>query len=373
MKKNIISTAFIATALLMAACMQEHDEGTQTSASLITFNVPSTQWNQATTRAKVFSSINDLKASTTDIRVTAKYHSDHTVYFQNERLQFLNNTWTLSKKINDTWVAANYYWIPNTPLDFFADVVSGNGDRSAFDSQVSNKAEYTFDYTVPAAIANQHDYIYAVSLNQSRNDAGVPLEFKHALSQIVFTASVAENWNVTIEKITIVNVRSAGTFSYETQAWSDLDDPDESYVFTLATPKVFNGMSAAERLLAANDERLVLMPQTLNNPWVPKTTSGDRTPITTANTQLQSYVIVSCKIQDRNDNNYYVGSSATYGNVYAPLSGTWEPNKVYIYDLPFGAGYKADGRKTIEQITLSATIVDWTTGETVDDGIARFD
>ena len=359
----------IAMTILMAACSQENVEDNQASQNLITFSVPDMLWNKANTRAQVLGSIEDLKASTTEIRVTAKIHTDHSkVYINNERLQYLNNTWTLSKYVNNAWIASKYYWLPNTPLDFFADVVSGN--RTAFNSQVSNQTNYTFDYTVPTTIANQHDYVYAVSLNTQKSDDPIPLDFRHALSQIVFTASVAENWYVEIKSITIHNISSTGTFSYETGLWTNLNAASTDYVFQLASAETFNGISAARRLQATDDERLVLMPQTLDS-WSPKV-GGVRVPIATADAQNKSYVAIECKIKHPSEANYYAGTNTTYGTIYAPISGTWEPNKIYIYELPFGYGYNADGKPTIEQITLSTTILDWTTGE-IQSGNAEFD
>lgn len=372
----------IAMAMLMAACSQENVESNQESQGLITFSVPEMQWNKANTRAQVLGSIEDLKASTTDIRVTAKYHDDHSkVYINNERLQYLDNTWTLSKYVDNAWIATKYYWLPNTSLDFFADVVSGN--RSTFNSLLTNKTDYTFDYVVPDAIADQHDYIYAVSLNQSHDENGVPLEFKHALSQIVFMASVSENWNVSIKSITIHNIKNAGTFDYRTGLWTNSGTANHSMVFTLATPKVFEGHSGEERLQAVNDERLVLMPQELNNPWqIPDDPDPNVNHITTvAEPNLQSYVEIVCKIQSRISGTYYAGGATEWGTVYAPISGvletgktakTWEPNKKYIYTLPFGAGYKATGEETIQYIGLSATVTDWEAGETAE-GSALFD
>lgn len=366
----------IAMAMLMAACSQENVEGNQESQGLITFSVPEMQWNKANTRAQVLGSIEDLKASTTDIRVTAKYHDDHSkVYINNERLQYLDNTWTLSKYVDNAWIATKYYWLPNTSLDFFADVVSGN--RTAFNNQVSNSTNYTFDYTVPTTIANQHDYVYAVSLNTLKSDNPIPLDFRHALSQVVFTASVAENWKVTIHSITIHNIKNSGTFSYETQGWTLSGNAQYNYTFPLGTDKVFSEASASERLLAANDERLVLMPQAIT-PWNPETET-----IAQANSNHHSYVSISCKIQNNANGAYYAGNSGAndWGTIYAPISvpssdasevNTWKPNKKYIYELPFGAGYKDDGKKTIDQITLSATIVNWGAGESKD-GFAQFE
>ncbi|MBR1411330.1 MAG: fimbrillin family protein [Prevotella sp.] len=338
----------------LVACSKESVEE-NASSDVIKFKTPTFQKLSSATRASVFTSIDDLQKDATDIRVTAKYHNDHSkVYIDSERLKYESGAWTINK----------YFWIPNQYLDFFAEVVAGNGDRTYF-SKV-NPTNYTFDYTVPTDITKQYDYIYAVCLNKYKED--IPLEFRHALSQIVFTASVAENWDVMVNKITIVNVHSAGTFSYETQGWTTTDEATNSYVFQLGTPKVFNGTSAAVRLQTENDERLLQMPQTLN-PWV-----LDPTPetITQANENKHSYIIINCKIRNIDKNTYYAGDANTYGNIYAAIDGTWESNKLYTYELAFGAGYKDSGEQTIQLITLSAKIDDWVAGESKD-GTTKFE
>ncbi len=344
MKKYI----YILLLATLAACSKETVEE-KASPDVIKFKTPTFQKLSSVTRASVFSGIADLQKDATDIRVTAKYYDDHSkVYIDNERLKYVSGAWTINK----------YFWIPDQPLDFFAEVVAGNGNMSNFTK--SNPTNYTFDYTVPTDITKQYDYIYAVSLDKYKED--IPLEFRHALSQIVFTASVAENWDVTVNKITIVNVHAAGKFSYETQGWTTTDAATNSYVFQLGTPKVFNGTSAAVRLQTTNDERLLLMPQALT-PWVLDPTAET---IDQANTNKHSYVIINCKIRNIAKNTYYAGNASAYGNIYAAIGGTWEPNKLYTYELAFGAGYKETGEQTIQLITLSAKINDWEAGESKD-------
>lgn len=361
-------TVIYILAILLTACSKDSvEQPDETKNSLITFTISGFEEAPVITRAKVLSSIADLQDTNTDIRVAATYQNGTdplVTYFENVRLNYSSGKWVL---------ANNYYWLPTQNLDFLADIVSGN--RSDFNATFNKP--YTFTYSVPTDITKQHDYTYAVKHGVSRaayENTSVPLEFKHALSQIIFTGSVAENWNVTIKSITIKNISKSGTFNYGTGLWSGLDTQNNSYVFTLATPKVFNGQSQPEELLASSSEpseRLVLMPQVLN-PWTPKV-GDNRIPITTADVDHLSYVEIECKIQERLNNNYIVGGSSAYGKIYASLSGTWEPNKKYIYNLPFGAGYTNDGKKTIELITLSATIVDWTAGNTYDNGQAKFD
>lgn len=362
MKKNNIILQLI-TALVLMACSAEtveREKADRVSEELIKFEAPTFHKIQTSTRGSVYTDITDLQKAATDIRVTAKYTSDHsTVYINNERLQYKDGVWTINK----------YFWIPDTHLDFFAEVVAGNGDMTNFTSAKSNITNYTFDYTVPTDISKQYDYIYATSLNKYKED--IPLNFTHALSQIVFEASVSENWTVYIQSITIKNVLSKGTFTYKNEAergneWSNQQTYTD-YPFTLSTPKVFNGASAAERLLAVNDYRLVLLPQTLT-PWVLGTSKET---IATADANHHSYLEISCRIKNNADDSWYAGSS-DYSKIYTPLSGTWEPNKKYTYTLQFGAGYNSSGDKTIDQVTMSVKIDDWTTGET-GSGMAEFD
>ena len=128
MKKNIISIVVATTALFLAACSRESAESGQLSQDLITFSVPSSQWNNMT-RAKVLGSMADLQNSNTDVRITAKFHSDNsTVYFEKERLSY----------VSGNWVIKDYYWIPDVHLDFFAEVVSGNYNQ--FPSHITDAA-----------------------------------------------------------------------------------------------------------------------------------------------------------------------------------------------------------------------------------------
>lgn len=335
MKKNIIGTAFIAIALLTTACSQEHE---LVESNAIAFDV-STSWHN--TRALSYGDITDLQAST--IFVTAKYTSDNThVHFQDEPLSYVSSAWSINK----------YYWVPETPMDFFA---RAPHDDANFKGDIVNTN--TFRYQVPAVLTNQKDLLCAVSTNKYKEV--VPLVFNHTLSQICFTATVVENWVITINSITINNIYDTGIYNYNTNTWTvpsaTSDKQDKDYLFTLASPVSITGPEATTTALTAADSHvLILLPQTLV-PW-----TLDGTTITQANTEdnYKCYLDIECRIWDNSIGNYLVGAS-DFGHIYVPFSDTWLVGKKYTYNLAFGDGYKPNGDPTTQLVIIKSTITDW--------------
>ena len=123
-------------------------------------------------------------------------------YFANEN--FAREGATTSYKITD---GTDRYW-PAEEVSFWA-----LKNHQKYDWKVNGM---TTEFTVDAAAANQHDLIYAYT---KATRAGVtngqaPINFRHALSQIVFQA---KNDNakirVQIDKVEVVNVAGTGVFT----------------------------------------------------------------------------------------------------------------------------------------------------------------
>lgn len=370
----------ILAGLLVASC-SDHDDGVgngseSSSAKPISFSSGSNQ-TRATTKTSIEYEDN--------FYILAFDHLTHDLYigFSSGTGTGLTYSGIELKHYNaELWAPEDkrtLYW-PGGALDFCAYYPNG--------ATISHNSSREMVYTASNAIADQKDILYAYKGNVMATDDDitentfidadnfsfltktVTLNFKHALSQVGFTASVGQNWDVTIKSITIHNVYSAGTFDYSTATWTNTGTPNNAIPFTLATPEVFNGVSASRELKAnaAGTEILILMPQTLNNPWVPSSTN----PISATATSLQSYVDIECKIMNRSNSSYYAGTASAYGHVYAPIDGMWEAGKKYSYEIAFGAGYKDTGEATIQFLTLSAKITDWVEGNTYT-GQAEFD
>ncbi len=77
-----------------------------------------------------------------------------------------------------------------------------------------------------------------------------------------------------------------------------------------------------------------------------------------ADTNGESYLIINCKIKQKND--YLHGTETQYKELYVPFGTSWDPGKRYIYTLIFGGGYDKDGHSILQPINFEATAEAWT-------------
>ncbi|MDO4335624.1 MAG: fimbrillin family protein [Bacteroidales bacterium] len=129
---------------------------------------------------------------------------------------------------SSAWVSANdkRYWPENKPADwegltFFSSVYSG--DDLSYDQSATSGFRFvlpaadaeTFapqfkDFQVQSEVAEQHDLMYATSAETKKKQSGngkVTLNFRHALSQICFTA---QNNNQFLRAVTIKSIELGG-------------------------------------------------------------------------------------------------------------------------------------------------------------------
>lgn len=173
---------------LVTSC--SNDEVTEVSDSnAIKFDVTA---GNVTRAANVYCNYN----LPTAFKVWAQLGND--VYISGDNIEFKNNAWT-----DET---ATRYW-PQGNLDFYATV---NSD--VFNASNRQLSEFTVNETV----GEQLDLLYAVKKDRSKDtdNATVKLNFRHALSQIVFKA---QNKNkglyVEIDAVGVYNVKNAGIFT----------------------------------------------------------------------------------------------------------------------------------------------------------------
>lgn len=143
------------------------------------------------------------------------------LYIDEAKCENEGTTW-IPKKGTET-----YYWPKNGTLTFIA--------YSPFDAEDNctgpNKIEYTAtgitieDYTVPTTPSDMQDLMFSERVydrTHSNQDylagtyTGVDLQFRHALSSIVFNAKLNKEYpgtTVTIKDISLSNVKSQGTFN----------------------------------------------------------------------------------------------------------------------------------------------------------------
>lgn len=329
----------------------------------------------------------DIDGSTTSAIATQKYFGFSSVTY------------------STGWVNDNVMYWPNYDATLYFGAISPKSTVSsasyavttAASDNTDNAHELEFSYTVlpdvdssgnlatdedPAAttgkVATHKDIMYAITEKEytspttgttDTESTTVNLHFKHALTQIAFTATKDEDINVIVSGIQLCNIMSTGTFT----ATSVTDDADvakensgsnnnddytteDGYVIMTNVGKWGTATSIAHYVAAMADksgvtvlddttttkltddnDALMLIPQTLDA-WNATTTSSGTT---------NSYLAITCKITHAD------GAAAIIdGTVYVPFDttginyedgegtdDTWAPGYKITYNLNFGSGY----------------------------------
>lgn len=201
----------------------------------------------------------------------------------------------------------------------------------------------TLDFTVPADCGDQIDLMYTQVLGADKSNrsgagsgqttGGVPFNFEHALTQVVFKAKTAvADFKIDIESVEICNAMGTGTFTYSTKAWTGLS-ASSSYVSGMAVPSTSIGTTTVDLTTSASGA-LLLLPQTMTA-WTTKV--GEAITIAQANENGHSYLKIMCKIINTiGGDSYLYGDADTYMPVYIPFGVAWSKSNVYTYTLVFG-------------------------------------
>lgn len=172
------------------------------------------------------------------------------------------------------------------------------------------------DYTVPADDAGQVDLMYASALNVAKASPAVkvPLQFKHAMTQVRFKAKAKGDGvfiDVKENGIKLSNLKSKGTFTLSAAgaaSWSITEGNLTEYTAVFPETKEITNVEAKN--LYDADKALILLPQE----FAAKTGDGDMTGGT---------LTISCKIYYKDNNatpQYLFGSADTYADYTVPFS-----------------------------------------------------
>lgn len=346
--------------MAMASCSQDETIGINHDGDEITFNVVT---NNATRAENVYCNQN-LPGG---FYVSAI--SDGKTYIDKDYVTGSNGNWTNT--------SGTRYW-PETAVDFYAHVNGG-------DAYKWNNGSPKFEgFTVNNTVGSQVDLLYAVKKNQSKTNGTVNLNFRHALSQIVFQAkNTNANLYVEIAGVSVVNVGGTNTFTFpsantETNidhpetgpgddgvyeddefgsityndswgSWAALTQGTEQYNVDFdKTPVPGNNTlvaltTANETDKEYNSNAMLLLPQK-TNAWDPETN-----PLPGAAGNTGSYLLVDCAIFNVAGDDYAEGDDVclwgeqkegawTTKELAIPVGFDWEQGKKYVYTLVFGEG-----------------------------------
>lgn len=377
------AVAAVAVASALTGCSDnDYDQpqmpGTQVDANLITYNVTGQKASRA---ASVFDS-NNLPEQF--------YVSAWSV----EPGQSLGRAYIMADLVKDSnpkgahnWVDQSglRYWPNNgAKLDFFATTAS-NGRFGQVETMYPH---YSIPFVMNPDASAQADLLYARTRNQTRTATGldgqtsqaVNLAFKHALSQIVFTAQCANpHLQVNIGSISLQGIAGEGTLEMAvlsdsaavwqikpnyTPAGVTADTNFDGAVVVNATKT--DVTSAPSQSSAA----MMVIPQTVTaaNPAQADAWSG-----------RQAYLKIGCIIYNvgHEDDGKTVedtmifgiqdGDMQNYDYLYIPISADWQAGKRYVYNLVFGqgnGGYRRDGSAAFIPVKYAATVDNWADGGT---------
>lgn len=374
MKLNFFhSILALASCTLIASC--SNDEVTEISdADAISFGATTGSISRAT---NVYCNANmpvafNVWASYTDGSLTSTYINGDEITLQNGR--WVNSTGTR-------------YWPATGTLDFYA-VVNDGGKMNW-----NNGVPAIEGFDVSTTLANQTDLLYAVKTGQSKPTDGskVMLNFRHALSQVVFRAvNTNPNLYVEVEGVTICNVTSGGTYTFSAASTDgNIDDHSGNGIYQNAgrgswalnfgskanyaasfSAVALNGDSSAASLsLTDTDEAgkawdnvMMLLPQGATAAWDPK----NGKPVDSTGT----YFLVKCKIWNvagdshtANDVVLWSDASGNAADVAVPVSINWEEGKKYVYTFIFGEGNGGydpeDPKPVLFPITFDVSVDDF--------------
>ncbi|MGN0222533.1 MAG: fimbrillin family protein [Muribaculaceae bacterium] len=257
------------------------------------------------------------------------------------------------------------------------------------------------NFTVPTTVGNQKDFVYARKTQSKSADGQVSLNFRHALSQIVFQAKNTNGQlDVVIDEVKIVNVAGTGTFTFPTADTEtnvvDHNQTSETAIasqgtwvlgtanqsFAVAVPagnQAVHGNSSLVKLTSENESSkeysnnaMLLLPHSgaATTAWIPDNGAA------TGTTQTGSYFLVKCSIRNveagsgtaGTDDVYLWGASDATEYVAIPASFAWEQGKKYIYTFVFGngnGGYDPDTdtpTPVLVPIDLTVTVDDFVKG-----------
>lgn len=268
-----------------------------------------------------------------------------------------------------SWTYPNVKYWPSDGLDFYAyaPYTDVNATREFSFAQDQVKV----DYSVPATVANQQDFMVAAQMNKTKADIGVDkklaMPFRHALTQIVFKfANTSSTLDIQVTGVQVNEAKSEGTFTFNTASapeygtWVPLGSPLATYSQNLATPLTVPSELPDSPVAMENDHVMMLLPQGgATTPWNPANPTNDGTSID-----------INCIIKDHDSGLVLWGDGTQEEPTAKALRigvdfSDWAMGKRVIYCITFGtdggtAGNDpTTGEPVLLPILFSSSVVGW--------------
>ena len=299
------------------------------------------------------------EASTRATATTTNTITEFNVWGFTDANETLMNDVKVTGSNTSSWTYNNdndVFW-PNTgTVDFYAMSPKECGGTVS----ITSEAQAITNFTVNTDVTKQVDLLYALETNQSKADhedgSKVELNFRHALSQIVFKAKTTNsNLSVDIDGVRVAKVTTGGNFTFPTEATStqltitpgnsDTQTDDSWGTWKLGSNKGFYaaGIKTTTDItpdknvvdLTKDNGALLLMPQPITG-WDISGENGQ-----SGAEDRGAYFLVSCKIYNVSGNDEVLlwPKKEEYREVAIPVADiTWKQGKKYVYTFIFGEG-----------------------------------
>ena len=330
--------------LALASCSNDELTSVNRDGDEIAFSVVT---NSATRAADVY--CNNNKPS--GFNVWATFNGQ--TYINGDNVQYQGGKWVNT--------SGTRYW-PDGEVSFFAHVNAGDAfNWNGGQPKIEN-------FTVGTDVATQQDLLYAVKTASKGTDGKAELNFRHALSQIVFQAkNTNPNLYVEISGVSVCKVNNQGTFTYPTDDTSDkVGEHNDGASIDYSTQKwgswstngtqqydvtfnavQLNGSKTATSVSLTNtnetakayDKVMLLLPQS-STKWDVGTNATTGKP----EDQTGTYFLVKCQIYNvagttvNKNTDVCLWGNGGAEDVAIPVALNWEQGKKYIYTFVFGDG-----------------------------------
>lgn len=287
-------------------------------------------------------------------------------------------------KTDGVWsTKEEYLWPHSGEMTFFS--VHPSDVKVTYPSSKNFKeTRPKFTYKANSNAELEKDLIYATSVKNcasaygtAANATSVDINFRHALSQVVFKAknNKTDKWEIDIDNVKIQNIYSEGTYTLPVSSTAANNTVRGSWSLTKSLNDyithfnpVLNIGSEPVTLTSANNGAFLLIPQ-VREAW-------DRENDRTCEKQ-GAYFLVNCKIRQINADGsktllWPSAEKDAYAEVAIPVDINWEEGKQYVYTFIFGPGagfnppHQTDGGDpvvpgdpTLAKIGFNVTVIDF--------------
>ena len=275
----------------------------------------------------------------------------------------------VSKDETGVWRTEVTHWWPKEWLtvDFYAQY-----PVSVPDIELTRNTDAAGDYIYKGVPYSSYpgedvtDMLYAFKSTNRRvvqaTNGTVTLDFRHALSQLLFRGIVSEenpNWVVTVKDLSIHHVYASGKFDIgreDFKASSMANPRDYDLTMNGSTPIVVTGTEESIALTDPTQPQMMLGQKL--NPW--NIEAGETIATTTGCYLELDLYIYRMRGEERDELlGYMDGDNIVYKKAYVPFAPEWHSGKIHTYTLVFGGGYDENGQPNIVPITIQTEITAW--------------